>query len=300
MKNKGKDLQIDSNPKKIPGKKAAASNETVSENGNPKKISAVGYFWTSPNTPDSEEQAKTAKEKIAAYCNENNFVLKKMFKDLGATGSAVKRTEMQELLKYVDRNKVNYLVLDSLNSVGRRFHDAIVILNEFHYKKAGLISIDENIDTTSEEGQNLIKALFKIPQISQWTQPPDPKRKIRTQEILYTGGACPYGYVIDSRSNQYKIIEEEALVVRRIFRERLSGRSLRQIANDLSKDDVSTKRGGKWQANTIKTILENPFYIGIYLQNGATLKDCHDAIISEYIFNKVNSVSPEMIPSNSK
>lgn len=37
-----------------------------------------------------------------------------MFKDLGSIGSAVKRTEMQEMLKYMERNKVDYLVLDSL------------------------------------------------------------------------------------------------------------------------------------------------------------------------------------------
>src|SRR5690606_26423353 len=106
-----------------------------------------------------------------------------------------------------------------------------------------------------------------------------------------TGGACPYGYIIDSKSNQYKIIEEEALVVRRIFRERLSGRSLRQIANDLRKDDIATKRGGKWQANTIKTILENTFYTGVYNQNGSVIKDSQDWIISEYPSSKVNAKS---------
>jgi site-specific DNA recombinase len=221
-----------------------------------------------------------------------------MFKDIGSTGTAIKRAEMQEMLKYMERNKVDYLILDTLNSLGRRFHDAIVILSEFHYKKKSLISIDENIDTNSEEGKNLVKALFKIPQISQWTQPTDTKKKVRVQEILYTGGACPYGYMIDSKSNQYRIIEEEAQVVRRIFRERQSGRSLRQIANELSKDDIATKRGGKWQANTIKTILENPFYIGVYLQNGVVYKDCHDSIISEYIFNKVNAMNNDPAKAN--
>ncbi|MBC7474517.1 MAG: recombinase family protein [Candidatus Sericytochromatia bacterium] len=254
------------------------------------KIMAVGYVWTSPNIHDPEEIAKKAKDKIILYCKENNIVFKKMFKDLGTTGTANKRPEMIEMLKYIDKNKVNYLVLDSLYSVGRRFHDAIVILNEFNYKQASLISIDENIDTKSEEGQSLVKALFKIPQISQWLQPPDPKKKYRVQEILYAGGACPYGYMIDNKSNQYKIIEEEAQVVRRIFRERVSGRSLRQISSDLTRDEIATKRGGKWQANTIKTIIENPFYVGIYVQNNIIYKDCHDFIISEYLFNKINDI----------
>lgn len=271
-------------------RKDVESQDSFMDDQSDKKITAVGYIWTSPNNPDAEKLADKAKEKILEYCKEHNFTFKKMFKDLGSTGTAVKRTEMLELLKYIDRNKTDYLIIDTLYSVGRRFHDAIVILNEFNYRNTGLISIDENIDTKSEEGKTLLRSLLKIPQISQWTQPPDPKKKTRTQEILYTGGACPYGYVIDSKSNQYKIVEEEAQVVRRIFRERLSGRSLRQISNDLTNDEIATKRGGKWQANTIKTILENPFYVGIYIQNNTVFRDCHDEIVSEYLFNKVNDI----------
>lgn len=265
-------------------------NQLERINSSEKKLTAVGYIWTSPNNPDAEKMASLAKEKIQKYCKDNNFVLKKMFKDLGTTGTATKRTEMVELLKYIDRNKIDYFIVDTLNSVGRRFHDAIIILNEFNYKSSGLISIDEQIDTKSEEGKTLLRSLLKIPQISQWTQPPDPKKKQRAQEILYAGGACPYGYAIDSKSNQYKIVEEEAQVVRRIFRERLSGRSLRQISNDLTNDEIATKRGGKWQANTIKTILENPFYVGVYIQNNTLLRDSHDEIVSEYLFNKVNDI----------
>ncbi|MFN4149896.1 MAG: recombinase family protein [Candidatus Sericytochromatia bacterium] len=262
--------------------------EEINSNGS---ITAVGYVWTSPNSPDAENIAKESKSKIAKYCQEQNIVLKKMFKDLGSTGSAIKRSEMQSLLKYMQRNKVDYLILDSLYSVGRRFHDAIVILAEFHHLGKGLISIYEDINTTTEEGKTIIKALLKIPQVSQWTQPTQEKKKVREHEIFYSGGACPYGYEIDSRSNQYKIIEDEAVVVRRIFRERMAGRSLRQISNDLIKDEISTKRGGKWQANTIKTILENPFYMGVYGFNDIVYKDSHDAIVSEYIFNKVNELS---------
>lgn len=279
-------------------KKNVDSNKNNKNEVNENVITAVGYIWTSPNSPDAENLAKEAKNKIAKYCQENNIVLKKMFKDLGSTGAAIKRSEMQAMLKYMQRNKVDYLVLDSLYSVGRRFHDAIVILAEFHHINKGLISIYEDINTTNEEGKNIIKALLKIPQVSQWTQPAEgsSKKKVREYEIYYSGGACPYGYEIDSKSNQYKIVEDEAVVVRRIFRERMAGRSLRQISNDLIRDEISTKRGGKWQANTIKTILENPFYMGVYEFNDTVYKDSHDAIVSEYIFNKVNELTSAKNP----
>lgn len=279
-------------------KKNVDSSKNNKNEVNENVITAVGYIWTSPNSPDAENLAKEAKNKIAKYCQENNIVLKKMFKDLGSTGAAIKRSEMQAMLKYMQRNKIDYLVLDSLYSVGRRFHDAIVVLAEFHHINKGLISIYEDINTTNEEGKNIIKALLKIPQVSQWTQPAEgsSKKKVREYEIYYSGGACPYGYEIDSKSNQYKIVEDEAVVVRRIFRERMAGRSLRQISNDLIRDEISTKRGGKWQANTIKTILENPFYMGVYEFNDTVYKDSHDAIVSEYIFNKVNELTSAKNP----
>jgi len=254
-----------------------------------KKLTAIGYIWTSPSTPDAEGIARSCRETINNYCRENNISFKKMFKDLGGTGTANKREEMTELLQYIDENKIDYLIVDSLYSLGRRFHDVIIIFNEFKNRTVGLISINEKLNTLNAEGQNIINALFSIPHIAHLVRPKDNSIKSREKEIFYSGGACPYGYMIDRKTNHYQVIEQEALIIRRIFRERLSGRSLRQIANDLSKEGIRTKRGGKWQANTIKTILENPFYTGIYINNGIVYRDCHDSLISEYVFNKVNS-----------
>lgn len=254
-------------------------------------ITAVGYVWTSPNIKNAEEIIDTAKQKVEGYCEKNNIVLKKFFKDNGSTGTANRRVQVIDMIKYIERHKINYLVLDTLSNLGRRFHDAIIILSEFSNRNIGLISVDDNIDTTNEEGKMIVTSLFKIPQIKYWTEQNDStKKKMRTQDLTYAGGACPYGYTIDNKTNQYKVLDEEAIVVKRIFRERVSGRSLRQICADLTKDGIATKRGGKWQANTIKTIIENPFYMGLHEQEGTVYRDCHDSIITDYIFKKVNEM----------
>lgn len=254
-------------------------------------LTAVGYFWASPNNKNYEEDYSKAKAKIEEYCQNHNFTLKKIFKDIGSTGNANRRVQVLDMIKYMEKYKVDYLVLDTMSNLGRRFHDSIIILSEFNSRNMGLISVDEELNTKEPSGKVVIESLFKIPQIKQWTEQNDStKKKIRLQELTYSGGACPYGYSIDSKTNQYKIVEEEGMVVRRIFRERISGRSLRQICNDLIKDGIATKRGGKWQANTIKTIIENPFYMGVHEQEGTVFKDCHDAIVTEYIFKKVNEM----------
>jgi len=260
-----------------------------------KKFTAVGYIWTSPNTTNANEIVKEKRQKIGEYCSENNIIFKKLFKDIGATGSVISRPQMMEMLNYMKENKIDFLILDTLFNLGRRFHDAVLVLNEFRQNESSLISIQEDINTKTEDGKMIINALFRIPQLEQWTKKATQEQKKRAKEILYNGGACPYGYMIDEQSNQYKIIEVESLIVKRIFRERASGRSLRQIAKDLSKDSIATKRGGRWQANTIKTILENPFYIGIYVYNDIVYRDCHDAIINEYTFCQINEQNQKLI-----
>lgn len=255
---------------------------------------AVGYLWTSPSQVESEQVVSETKARIAAYCEAHGLQLVEVCADVGATGVALKRPELLRMFETL--GEVDVVVVDSLARLGRRFHDAVTILNEFAFRETGLVAIEEQIDTSSPDGKQLLQTLIRIPQLAQWTKPQanKPKRQ-RAKEVLYNGGACPYGYRIDEQTNQYTVIPEEASIVKRIFRERLSGRSLRQIANDLTKEGVKTKRGGRWQANTIKTILENVFYTGVYQCHGQTYHDDHDEIISEHLFNQVNSVERDAI-----
>lgn len=59
------------------------------------------------------------------------------------------------------------------------------------------------------------------------------------------------------------IDEDEAKIVRRIFREYLEGASFRDIAEGLERDKIKT--GGKrykWHLSTVKGILQNEKYMG--------------------------------------
>lgn len=109
------------------------------------------------------------------------------------------------------------------------------------------------------------------------------------------------------------IVEEEAKVVRRIFREYLKGLSLRDIVDVLEKDGIKNGAGSlTWHTSNIKGILKNEKYIGdallqktitidfinrVRIKNDGTepqyyVKDDHAPIIPRDIF--VN-VQEEMI-----
>lgn len=251
---------------------------------------AIGYIWVSPSEAEPEKVVDEAQRKVHDYCDTNNINFVHLYKDIGSMGVALKRPQMVEMLEAMDNDKIDMVILDSLSNVGRRFHDAVTLLNKFAFIDTGLVSIAEEINTTTEEGKQLLHTLIRIPQLAQWTKPKKEERRIRAKEVLYNGGACPYGYKIDEKTNQYVVVANEASMVKRIFRERLAGRSLRQIAGDLIKEGIRTKRGGRWQANTIKTILENIFYTGIYQCHETIYRNDHDEIVSEHLFRQINEM----------
>lgn len=75
----------------------------------------------------------------------------------------------------------------------------------------------------------------------------------------YSAGGLSYGYrvvkKVDERGEPIRglreIDEEQAEVVRRIFREFASGRSARAIAAGLNRDGILSPFGGEWAASTI-------------------------------------------------
>ncbi|MEB3223804.1 MAG: recombinase family protein [Candidatus Sericytochromatia bacterium] len=248
----------------------------------------IGYIWLAPEQGDDLRAVQADTEAMQAYCRANNLSLQDVHLDKGSLGPALERPVLAELLQ---RDGVT-LVVPSLSALGRRFHDVATVLSEINFRGSQLVAVSEDIDTARPEGQQLLKVFLSIPQVARFMRaaPAEPQKVfVRSREVLHNGGTCPYGYTLDEASNQFRVLQLEANVVRRIFRERIAGRSLRQIANDLTRDGIATKRGGRWQANTVKTILENIFYTGAYQCQNRIYENDHEAIIGEEVFRQVNS-----------
>ena len=70
----------------------------------------------------------------------------------------------------------------------------------------------------------------------------------------------PYGYA--NVEGEMVVIPEQAEVVKKIFADTLDGRSTHSIAQKLNRQNVPSKKGGKWTASTIKGIINNEKYTG--------------------------------------
>ncbi len=250
--------------------------------------SAVGYIWLPAEQAGDDNAVKADMEALRVYCQANNLQLAEVCVEQNTTGPALERPVLSELLKRKDTT----VLIPSLAALGRRFHDVATILSEISFLGLQMVSVAEDIDTNRPEGQQILKVFVSIPQVAKFMRAApveQPKTFVRSREVLHNGGTCPYGYNLDESTNQFRVVPLEANVVRRIFRERIAGRSLRQIANDLTRDGIPTKRGGRWQANTVKTILENIFYTGAYQCQNRVYQNDHEAVIVNELFSQVNS-----------
>jgi len=100
-------------------------------------------------------------------------------------------------------------------------------------------------------------------------------------EIGKAGGGLCYGYRVVRRlengvvtTGEREINEEEAAVVRRMFRDYAAGASPKQIAKALNKDGISGPQGALWSPSTVHGnpergigILHNELYVGRLVWN---------------------------------
>ncbi|MDA0269623.1 MAG: recombinase family protein [Chloroflexi bacterium] len=119
-----------------------------------------------------------------------------------------------------------------------------------------------------------------------WAKRPDPerrrerardgmRRRALRAEVL---GRPPYGYAVEGRS--LEPLPREARVVERMFALYLDeGEGIRRIAAQLNRDGIKTRRGAPWSTSSVRTVLRNPVYTGLYRRLGIAVPKAHVALV---------------------
>ena len=84
--------------------------------------------------------------------------------------------------------------------------------------------------------------------------------KKRFLDGSYKLGYVPYGY--RWKDGEILVDPAQAKIVKRFFRELLSGKGTEAIAKELNREQVPTKKGGRWTSTSIRDIIRNEKYTG--------------------------------------
>lgn len=260
----------------------------------PAAARVFGYFWAPPEWPAArwQQSLEARGQVLEAHCQSAQRDWQGLQADRSLNPDPLRRPVLRQLLKHLKPQDL--LLVKDLRDLGRRFYDVYTLMQHFHQGQpvGSLQALAQDVTISQTAGADILAVLAKIPQLS----PAHPEAFAppvltyqRSDISRQNGGACPYGYAIHPESNEYVLVPEEARVVRQIFKLRAKGQSLRQIAQRLAHEGSHTKRGGRWHANTIKAILENPFYTGAYHTHYARFEQHHPEIISPALYYELNA-----------
>lgn len=109
----------------------------------------------------------------------------------------------------------------------------------------------------------------------------------------YNGGSVAFGYMIDDEQH-FQISPTLAPVGLNIFNDYLSGKTQKEIRDELNNKGLKNANGREFTINNISKILTNRRYVGNYIYKDVVIENGIPAIVPNDVFDKVQ----EMIAVN--
>ncbi len=230
-----------------------------------KILRVAAYCRVSSN---SDEQLHSYAAQVQYYTrtiSDNEMMeLVDIYADEGLTGTKTeKRDEFNRLVSDCKKGKIDRVLTKSLSRFARNTADTLMYARILRSCGVSILFEKENIDTAYMSSELLLalsgaqaqEESISISKNMRWSI------QNRMKNGTYVVSSTPYGYV--SENKQFRIVPEEAEVVKLIFNSFLSGMGKKAIADMLEKRKVP--KGSKitqWKPNTIDYILKNERYIG--------------------------------------
>ena len=208
-------------------------------------MKAYGYIRVSTEGQATDGVSLDAQRaKINAWCAGNGYVLRGVHVDARLSGKrADNRPGLQAALDEVCK-RGGALVVYSLSRLARSTKDALAIAERLDKAGADLVSLTERIDTSSAAGKMVFRMLavlaeFERDLISERTSAAMAHKRANGQRV----GSIPYGFDLDADGVNLRPNETERAVITEIHDRRARGRTLQEIAIDLTERSVPTKTG---------------------------------------------------------
>ena len=220
------------------------------------KKRAVGYCRISTLMQVDNTSLKDQEDIIRMYAKLHDIVIDKMFIDM--------------------------IIVYKNDRIHRSLYNLLAMIYDLQEHEVALVSVTEMFDTSTPQGMLFLQMLgsfaeFERAVINERTRN---GRIARLNENKWVGGKPAFGYKV-TKDGKFEIDEDEAKIVKDIFKLRSKGLSLAKIGD---------KYGSSKQK--VDYILKNKNYIGVFEYQGKKEKNDIvieiEPIVSKYMWNKIN------------
>lgn len=224
---------------------------------------------------------------IEVYCRLNNLRIVHVYADRHLSGTSDKRPQFQQMLKDAAHGRWAYVVVWKTDRFARNRYDSATY--KYRLKKHGVrvLSAKESIPD-GPEGILLESVLEGSAEYYSANLAQNIRRGMLSNAMncKVNGSQMPFGYC-KGEDGRYAVKENEAEIVREIFRKVADGAAFVDLCNDLNGRGIKTKRGGLWNKGSFHRMLVNEAYIGVYRYSDVRIDGGVPAIIDKSLFWEV-------------
>lgn len=229
------------------------------------KENVTYYARVSTDMNEQEESYEKQREYFENYIKlrpEWNYV--EGYADQGISGTkAQQRPEFMRMIEDCRKGKINRILVKSISRFARNTVDTLHYIQELKELGVSVWFETQGIDTMTPNGEVLITILAALAEQESRTISTNVKwgyqKRFKDGKVIINHRFI-LGYT--KVGKEYVVVEDEAKIVRRIFLDYLSGKSARQICDELNQEGTPTKRGCEWTPSTVLNMLSNEKYTG--------------------------------------
>ncbi len=219
---------------------------------------AIGYISHNTLSPQPKNLSPEEQEQIVRdFAQTQGWEMVGMYSDVLTTNSLQGQSKLLEIMEDSADDTFDVVIVARLDRLTRNIRQLSKFLTEVcQENNVTLVSVEEALHTGTESGR-LASQIIEI--VAKW----DTKRiSDRTREIIARKrskgervGHAPFGFTY--KDKMLVAVQEELETVKLIREKRDAGMSYHKIAKYLNDKSISSKRGGIWYAETVKTVFQN-------------------------------------------
>lgn len=188
-----------------------------------------------------------------------------IYADEGISGTRTRnRTQFLALVQDCREGKIDSILTKSVSRFGRNTVDTLTFTRELKALGVDVYFEKENLHSISPEGELLLTLMAALAESESVSMSDNIKwgKRYRYKQGLVTALAITNIYGYCKKDDEIAINEDEAVIVRRIYKEFLDGKNYDEITAGLVSDGIPTRRNAAWHSRTVSGILCNEKYCG--------------------------------------
>ena len=205
-------------------------------------MKVVAYVRVSTEEQASHGVSLAAQEaKLRSYCELYDHELVEVVVDAGQSAKSLNRPGLQQALGMLRRGEAQGLLVLKLDRLTRSVRDLGELL-ETYFQSSALVSLQEQCDTSTAAGRLVLNVMTSV---AQWERETTSERTSAALQYKKTQGV----------QLGAPALKDEATIARAVAL-KAEGLTLRQVAEQLTAEGFQTLKGGRWEAMTVKRLLD--------------------------------------------